>query len=183
MDNKNKYTASVTRHDVTMEDINSFINESIVKFIFLGSEYEDISSDKTVNEIHKLKSKYRGNTYIRVPLNVIRPEDDKYIRGIEIGDSEEKAHGFVIVSKHDLCDLSKEIKKANKEERIEYGKKLCEEYVGKLDNMLKNNILQVLVRDENNNVVADKLINGGDFQTINKGVQKVIDNINKTEIV
>lgn len=182
MENKNKYVASVTKHNVTKEDINMFINESIVKFIFFDKKYIDISSDKSVNEIHKFKSKYRGNTYIRVPLDFIKEEEDKYVRGIEIAKSEDNAQGFAIVSKHDLRDLSKEMKTANKEERIEYGKKLCEEHVNKLDNMLKNNILQVVVRDVNNNVVADKLINCGGLETINKGVQKVIDNIN-TEII
>ncbi len=185
MENKSKYTASVTRHNVTMEDVNSFINENIVKFIFLSKEYSDISSDKTIDEIHKLKSKYRGNTYIRVPLNVVRPEDDKYVRGIEIADSEDKAQGFAVVSKHDLRDLSDEMKKANKEARVEYGKKLCEEKIVTLDNMLKNNILQVVVKDGNDNLVANRYINGGDFQTINNNVQKVIEEINnqKAEII
>jgi hypothetical protein len=185
MENKNKYTASVTRHNVTMEDINSFINENIVKFIFLGKEYSDLSSDKTINEIHKLKSKYRGNTYIRIPLNVIKKEDDKYVRGIEIGDSEDKADGFVVLSKHDLIDLSDDMKRANKEERIEYGKKICEEKIETLNNILKNNVLQLIVKDGNNDVVANRYINGGDFQTINNNVQKVIEEINKekTEII
>ena len=76
------FNAVVQRHEVTNEEINDFINNSIVKFIFFDKNLSDISSDKTINEIHKFKSKYRGNTYISVPIKTIQDENDRYIRGL-----------------------------------------------------------------------------------------------------
>ena len=41
------FNAMVERHEVTNEEINDFINNSIVKFIFFDKNLSDISSDKT----------------------------------------------------------------------------------------------------------------------------------------
>ena len=65
------YNIEIARCVVDKNVINSFINNNIVKFIFFDKQYADISSDDTINEIHKFKAKYRGNTYIRLPLCVI----------------------------------------------------------------------------------------------------------------
>jgi hypothetical protein len=177
---KNKLTASITRYQVTMEDITSFVKESIVKFIFLDKEYADISSDENVNEIHKFKSVYRGNTYIRVPLKIVKEENDKYASGIIIDKTLENPVGYAVISKHDIRDMSKEMKKAKKEERIAFGEKIIEEYVAKLNKFLKNDILIVKIKDINNNVLQSKLISGGlDVSTINKEVFSIIDEINK----
>ena len=124
------FSAVVQRHEVTNEEINDFINNSIVKFIFFDENLSDISSDKTINEIHKFKSKYRGNTYIIFPIKTIQDENDKYIRGLEVDESENPT-AFVVVSKHDLRDISSEMKKAKANERALYGKKLCMDYLSK----------------------------------------------------
>lgn len=177
MENKSNLTASVTRHNITAEDVDSFVKNSIVKFIFLDEEYKDISSDSSVTEIHKFKSKYRGNTYIRVPLKIVKGEYDKYVKGIEV-DTSDNPQGFAVVSKHDLRDLTKEMKTAKKAERVEFGEKLCKKYLHTLNKFLSNNILKVVVRDVDNNVITEKLICGGrDFTTINKEVNSIIENI------
>ena len=62
MEEKKNYNASVTRHNVTVDEIRTFVKDNIVKFVFLDRQYSDLTSDDTVNEIHKFKSKYRGNT-------------------------------------------------------------------------------------------------------------------------
>jgi hypothetical protein len=183
MEKKNGFTASVTRHNVTMEDITSFVKNSIVKFIFLDKNFADISSDKTVNEIHKFKSVYRGNTYIRIPLKMVKGE--KYITGIEI-DTSDNPDGFAVISKHDLRDLSIDMKKAKKEERIAYGEQICKEYLDKFNKYLSNNILEIVVRDENDNVLEVRLISGGqDFASINKEIRSVIEEVKSrtTEII
>lgn len=178
MEKKPTYSTSVTRHNVTVEELMSFINDNIVKIIFLDEQYADISSDKTVTEIHKFKSKYRGNTYIRVPVKIVKGEDDKYVKGIEIIDSEENAQGFLVVSKRDIRDLSKELKKANAEQRVEYGTKLCLAYLKKLNKMFVNNILEVVVKDESNNTIKKILIPGdNDFSGIYKNVSKIVEGI------
>jgi hypothetical protein len=174
---ENNYIVSVTRHNVTKQDIENFVNEGIVKFIFIDKDYADISSDKTINEIHKLKSKYRGNTYIRIPLIVVKNEEDKYPQGIEITDSEDNAQGFVVVSKHDLRDLSDEMKKANKDKRVEYGKKLCEKHLEKMNAILKNNILKVTIKDNENNLIKEEFIKNDGFEAVNKNITNIIENI------
>lgn len=183
MEDKKNLTASVTRHNVTKDDIKAFVKESIVKFIFLGDEYSDISSDETVNEIHKFKSVYRGNTYIRVPLMIVKGEDDKYAKGIEIDKDAEEPHGFAVISKHVLRDLSPEMKKLKKEQIVEYAENLCAEYVAKLNKYLSNNILIITVSNSNKEVITTKLITGGsDFATINKEILSVIENVNKNKV-
>ena len=88
--------------------------------------------------------------------------------------------GYAVISKHDIRDMSKEMKKAKKEERIAFGEKIIEEYVAKLNKFLKNDILIVKIKDINNNVLQSKLISGGlDVSTINKEVFSIIDEINK----
>ena len=170
------FNAVVQRHEVTNEEINDFINNSIVKFIFLDKEYADISSDKTINEIHKFKSKYRGNTYIRVPLKIVKEENDKYASGIVIDKTLENPVGYAVISKHDIRDMSKEMKTAKKEECIAFGEKIIEEYVARLNKFLKNDILILQIKDINNNVLQTKLISGGlDFSTINNEVFSIID--------
>lgn len=177
------FSAVVQRHEVTNEEINDFINNSIVKFIFFDKNLSDISSDKTINEIHKFKSKYRGNTYISVPIKTIQGEDDKYIKGLEVDESENPT-AFVVVSKHDLRDLSPEMKKANANERTLYGEKLCMDYLSKLDKMLKNELLHLTITDEKGDVVVSEGISGS-YDEINHYISHKISDINKesTEIV
>ena len=118
MENKTKLNAAITRYNVTIDYVHSYIENNIVKVIFLDEEYSDISTDKEVHEIHKFKSKYRANTYVIVPLKIVKSEDDKYVQKIDFDYDNETPHGFAVVSKHDLRDLSKEMKKAKKEKRV-----------------------------------------------------------------
>lgn len=180
---RKSFNAMVERHEVTNEEINDFINNSIVKFIFFDKNLSDISSDKTINEIHKFKSKYRGNTYISVPIKTIQGENDKYIRGLEVDESENPT-AFVVVSKHDLRDLSPEMKKASANERALYGEKLCVEYLSKLNKMLNNELLHLTITDEKGDVVVSEDIKGN-YDAINHYISHKISDINKesTEIV
>ena len=179
MEEKKNYNASVTRHNVTVDEIRTFVKDNIVKFVFLDRQYSDLTSDDTVNEIHKFKSKYRGNTYVRIPLRANKTDDWKYVKGIVVEDDEEKAEGFVLVSKHDLRGLSKEMKKASKEECVEYGKKLCKERLEMLNSMLNNSILEITIKDNNNVVVGSKFIPAG------MGVSRMSEEVSKaiSEIV
>lgn len=173
---KNNLTASVTRHNVTIQDISSFVKSSVVKFIFLGNDFAEISSDESVNEIHKLKSVYRGNTYIRVPLKIVKGE--KYVTGIDI-DTTDNPDGFAIISKRDLRDMSKDMKKAKKDERIAFGENVCKEYLDKLNKYLTNNILELTIKDDEGNTLKTRLISGGrDFGLLNKEIYSIVEDIN-----
>ena len=178
--NGTDYVATVTCHIVTDDEIFKFVKESVVKFIFFDKEYADISSDKTINELHRFKSKYRGNTYIRIPLKIVKGEDDKYASGVEIDNTadENDATAFVVVSKHDLRDMSKEMKKANKDERVAFGEKLCAEYVDKLNHMLNNDMVNIVIRDNKTyTIVATKVLNGGSITDIDAEINKIIEDI------
>lgn len=182
---KKGLTASVTKHNVTMEDIGSFVKDNVVKFIFLDKQYSDISSDTAIDEIHKFKSVYRGNTYIRVPLKIVKGEDDKYARGIEV-DTSDNPQGFAVVSKHDLRDLSPEMKKAKKDERVAFGEELCKKHINMLNKYLTNNVLKIVIKDIDGSVLDSRLVTGGkDFTTLNNEIREIVEEVNdsKTEII
>ena len=176
---KKGLTASVTKHNVTMEDISSFVKDNVVKFIFLDKQYSDISSDTAIDEIHKFKSVYRGNTYIRVPLKIVKGEDDKYARGIEV-DTSDNPQGFAVVSKHDLRDLSP------KDERVAFGEELCKKHINMLNKYLTNNVLRIVIKDIDGSVLDSRLVTGGkDFTTLNNEIREIVEEVNdrKTEII
>lgn len=183
MEQKKNLNTSVVRHNVTMEDIYSFVNNCVVKFIFLDKDFTDISFDKNINEIHKFKSVYRGNTYVRVPLKFIK--EDKYVTSIEV-DTTDNPDGFAVISKHDLRGMSKELKKAKKEECVAYGEKLCKEYLDIFNKYLDNNVLEIIVKDEDNNILKTKLIpNTTDMASLTKEILANLEEVNSnlTEII
>ncbi len=177
------FNAMVERRNITKEDINRFINDSIVKIIFFDKDLSDISFDKTVNEIHKFKSKYRGNTYISVPVKPIMDDGDKYIKGIGVDESDSPS-AFVFLSKHDLRDISPDLKKAKASERALYGKKLCMDYLSKLNAILNNELLRLTITDENGKVVVSEDISGS-YDKINNYISDKISNIKEesTQII
>ena len=75
---KNYYTAQETEYNgltivskrcvVDKDTLSDFRKDNIVKFIFLGEDeiLLSLSSNPSVNEIHKFRSKYRGGTYVSV---------------------------------------------------------------------------------------------------------------------
>ena len=183
MEKEKNYTAMVERYNVEKSDIDKFLKESIVKFIFFDEEYSDISSESGINEIHKFKSRFPGQTYISIPIKVVKDEYDKYASRIEICKLDE-VMGFVVVSKHDLRDGFKEMKNAKKEEKIAFGRELCKEYLDKFNYMLCNKYLSLTIKDEEGNVLLSDNI-GGTLEDINKQVEnkiKELENQNNKHI-
>lgn len=176
MENKTKLNAAITRYNVTIDYVHSYIENNIVKVIFLDEEYSDISTDKEVHEIHKFKSKYRANTYVIVPLKIVKSEDDKYVQKIDFDYDNETPHGFAVVSKHDLRDLSKEMKKAKKEKRVAYGKQLCVDYINKLNYVLVNRVFHVTIKDNQGNLLYEDNI-PGEFKDVNMFVLNKMNNM------
>ena len=171
-ENKKEKLSSVYvgRFEVTKEMIDSFLSEDIVKFIFFDEQYSDISSDKTIHEIHKFNSKYRGNRYIRLPLEIVKKEEDKYPSSIEICGLS-NPDGYVVVSKIDLWENYADMKKANRNEKILFGKKLCRERLEKLNNLLVGNVYKVVGGKEDGEVGFEEVIIGSDvpfLRTINE---------------
>lgn len=180
MENKAKYNALITKRKMDTEYLRKYITENIVKLVFFNTEYGGISSDSEVHEIHKFKSKYRGNTYISIPLKVITTDDDKFITGVDFDYENETPTGFAVVSKHDLRDLSKDMKKAKKDERVAYGKKLCEEYVKNLNLIISDKVFNVTINDSEGNELFNKDIYG-EFKDVNSLALKEMDRLGGTK--
>jgi len=174
MEKEIKYTASVECKNITKEDINDVLKNNVVKVIFLNEKYSDISSDDTVHEIHKFKSKYPGNTYIKLPVKVVEKKDKRYI---EV-DNTENPEGFAIISKHDMRDLFKHLRKANKAERTDYGKTLCLKHIVLLNKMLNNELYTLTIKDSDGNVVSNEEI-WGDFDDINDFIEDRINGLKR----
>lgn len=155
------FNVEITRCVIDDEVMESFKESGIVKFIFFDKKYSDISFDTNVNEIHRFKAKYRGNTFIRVPLTIVQTEEDKYPLGIKIDEETQKPDGYVMVSKHDLWANYKNMKYANKEKRVNFGIELCKEALQEYNSILLENIFKVKIIDTNtNHVVFDDIVNG-----------------------
>lgn len=176
---KNNLSAGVSRHNVTMDDIHSYVNNNIVKLVFFDKEYADLSTDTTINEIHKFKSKYRANTFINVPLKLVKSEDEKYVHKIDFDEENENPRAFAVVSKHDLREVSKEMKKAKKDERIAYGKQLCTDYVNKLNFILTNHVYHVQIRNADSEVLYEENVPAASFQEVNKFILDKMNELNK----
>ena len=155
------YNIEIARCVIDKNVINSFINNNIVKFIFFDKQYADISSDDTVNEIHKFKAKYRGNTYIRLPISLLKEDGNDYVRGIIIDENTNHMDGYVVVSKHDLHYNYKDMRYATKEKRVTFGTQLCKEYLSQYNNILSGDIFRVIITDTNKNeILCNKIVSG-----------------------
>ncbi len=128
----------------TEEIISFFVQNNAVKFIFFNEKYSLISTDKTVRDIHKLKSKYRGNTYVRIPLTIVCGEEDKYPNGIIISSDEDNADGFVLISKRDIWGLYSETKYKDKKFREDFCTNLCLQRLGELNRILNGEMVTVV---------------------------------------
>jgi len=155
------YNIEIARCVIDKEAINSFINGNIVKFIFFDKQYADISSDDTINEIHKFKAKYRGNTYVRIPISIVKKDGDKYVKDIVIDEDTNNPDGYVVVSKHDLYYNYKDMRYATKEKRITFGTHLCEEALSQYNSILSGDIFNVIITDtDKNEIIYNKIISG-----------------------
>lgn len=160
------YNVEIIRGVINNDAIASFLKNSVVKYIFLNNEYKNLSSEPSVSEIHKFKAKYRGNTYIRIPLVAVQHEDDKYIRGFREIQDIGLADGFAVVSKHDLREQYKHLKYANREKRVDFGTELCKEHLEEYNNVLSGEVFKLVIKeDKNNTIVYDKIVIGIDNVT------------------
>ena len=155
------YNIEIARGVVDKDAINSFINGNIVKFIFFDKQYADISSDDTINEIHKFKSKYRGNTYVRIPISFLKEDGNDYVRGIVIDENTNNMDGYVVVSKHDLHYNYKDMRYATKEKRVTFGTQMCKKSLTEYNNILNGNIFKIIITDTNKNeILCNKIVSG-----------------------
>lgn len=170
------YHIEIARCVIDKEVINSFINGNIVKFIFFDKQYADISSDDTINEIHKFKAKYRGNTYVRIPLSIIKEDGDDYVNGIVIDEDTNNPDGYVVVSKHDLHNNYKDMRYAKKDKRVTFGRQLCQENLSVYNDMLCGNIFNISITDtDKNENICNKIVGG-------KQIPKMLMNCDGNEL-
>jgi hypothetical protein len=143
--------------------IRSYLKNNIVKFIFFDEKYSDISSDNSVHDIHKLKSKYRGNTYVRLPLRIVQPTDSKYNEKIVIDTTAETPDGFVIVSKRDLCEKNKTLLHKSKKIKEAVAHLKCENSVIEYNYILMGKLFQVKHINKDTDEVLNETLFAGDF--------------------
>lgn len=174
---KNYYTAQETecngltivskRCVVDKDTLSDFRKDNIVKFIFLGDDdiLLSLSSNSSVNEIHKFRSKYRGGTYISVPITVIGKEDtEKYFRGIIVGcDYTIPPDGYATISKRDICTLFKKYRYRSSEEKTQLGRQLCIEEINKYNSLLSNQVFKVTL-SKNDEILFDNYVFGDKFE-------------------
>lgn len=159
----NNFKIHYARCVIDKDVIDSYKRNSVVKFIFFNKDYADLTFDTSINEIHKLKSKYRGNTYIRLPLHIIQNEEDEYPTGFEIiKDEEALADGYVMISKHDIRSNYDKLKYANANERVNFGIQTCEKAVEEYNTLLRAEVFGVKIFDNENRLIFDKIVNNTD---------------------
>ena len=174
---KNYYTAQETEYNgltivskrcvVDKDTLSDFRKDNIVKFIFFGEDeiLLSLSSNPSVNEIHKFRSKYRGGTYVSVPITVIgKEENEKYFTGIIVGcDYTTPPDGYATISKRDICTLFKKYRYKSSEEKTQLGIRLCNEEVNKYNSLLSNQVFKVTLV-KNDEIVFDDYVFGDKFE-------------------
>lgn len=134
--------------------------ENVVKFVFLNEEYFDLSTDSDVKEIHKFKSKYPGNSYVRVPLHIEKNEDGKYATKIVLAYTDDLTDGYAVISKLDIITLDETLKRAKKSERESYGFNLCVKELDKYNAILNGEVFYKTVTDKYGNIIQSEIIFG-----------------------
>ena len=174
---KNYYTAQETEYNgltivskrcvVDKDTLSDFRKDNIVKFIFFGEDeiLLSLSSNPSVNEIHKFRSKYRGGTYVSVPIMPIGKEDtEKYFTGIIVGcDYCKGPDGYATISKRDICTLFTKYRYRSSEEKTQLGIRLCNEEVNKYNSLLSNQVFKVTLV-KNDEIVFDDYVFGDKFE-------------------
>lgn len=175
---KNYYTAQETEYNgltivskrcvVDKDTLSDFRKDNIVKFIFLGDDdiLLSLSSNPSVNEIHKFRSKYRGGTYVSVPITVIgKEESEKYFTGIIVGccDYTIPPDGYATISKRDICTIFKKYRYRSSEEKTQLGRQLCIEEIIKYNSLLNNQLFKVTL-SKNNEILFDDYVFGDKFE-------------------
>ena len=128
-----------------------------VKFIFF--DYPDISFDPSVTEIHKFKSRYRGNSYIRIPLTVMKDKDEKYAHGFKYC-MDGIPDGYAVISKLDLITDNKKLKTASKSDKEREGLMICLKKICEYNSLLLSDVFLVRKKDINGNYVFDDIVFG-----------------------
>lgn len=141
-----------------------------VKFIFFNTEYSDLSFDSSVTEIHKFKSKYRGNSHIRIPLTIVKNDDNKYVLGFDVCQTNEP-DGYAVISKLDLITNNTKLKTASKAEKESEGTAICLNKMHEYNSLLRGEVFLVKEKDCNNNCLSEKIVCGRD-----KLLNKMIEN-------
>lgn len=136
----NGNTIEFSRVKVNKNFVDKWKNNSKVKFIFLDKKYSDLTFDDNVHEIHKFKSKYPGNSYVRFPLKLWRYDDAVYIKIDSNENTEVEPENYAVISKLDLRNSCKEMKKANKEKKIEHARELCQKALNEYNAISYGNV-------------------------------------------
>ena len=166
----------IVDHDIIEKYKND--KENRVKFIFF--DYPDISFDPSVTEIHKFKSRYRGNSYIRIPLTLINGKDEKDVYSFKYC-MDGIPDGYAVISKLDLITDNKKLKTASKSEKEKEGLLICINKIYEYNSLLLSDVFRVRKKDINGNYVFDDIVFGFD-KCKNLLIDSISNKIDKTII-
>lgn len=121
--NKTVCKFQIAQIDVNEEVITKFLESNIVKFIFFGERHSQLASVKDVNEIHKLKSKFPANRWVRIPFRY--DEEAKRLIPIKEEERDQLIDGYAVVDKHEIWSRHSDLKNTKKNERDQYAKLYC----------------------------------------------------------
>lgn len=123
---------------------NDFLNQNDVKFIILNDKYLNLSSDTSINEIHKFKSEYNSKRYIILPIkikNLTKMTSNEKRKAFEISliPQEKNCDGYMCISKLNVFKTNKILTRYPKITQ-DIGIEICLKEMRKYNHILSGNI-------------------------------------------
>lgn len=110
-------------------EIDFYKQHSIVKFIFLDECFKEYSFDSSIREMRSFRSKFPANSFVIVPLVISRCGEEGTLVTLSVTEDKGKANGYAMISKQDIHDYYKEVRYERKNERVDFGRKVCLEEI------------------------------------------------------
>ena len=120
-----RYKVQVYKKDFSLDLLNEYYQKAIVHLVIMDNEYDRFGSEQNINNIHDLKKRFRGQTYLFYPIvfdssDFIQTDEDKCI-------------GYILISKRDLRTNFPSLKL----QKTEYVKEIAYEIVRTMIHDLK----------------------------------------------
>lgn len=120
-----RYKVQVYKKDFSLDLLNEYYQKAIPHLVIMDNEYSRFGSEQNINNIHDLKKRFRGQTYLFYPI---------VFDGCEFIQTDEgKCNGYILISKRDLRTNFPSLKL----QKIEYVKEFADEIVRTMIHNLK----------------------------------------------
>lgn len=163
---------TITKYNGDIETIKKdFLEKNEVKFIFINKLFLNLSTNKNISEIHKLKSEYNSKRFILTPISVIYPYPSISPQ-IVLNESEPKPDGYMCISKLDVIKQNNVLTRYP-QITMAIGKEMCIKEMKKYNNILCGEIY----------IAKSKLENGTEHTAICFDAQQTISEQEAKEFV